>query len=386
MASERLQQGEPIRKRKTKDGRTRYVVRVDTGSNVSGNRSQASSTWSTIKDARDEVARVRTEMKSGTYIAKHEITVRQYLEEWLNGLHSQKPKTVLGYRDALRIVMDALGTRPLQSIAKRDLDSVVTTMLTTGGRNGTGRAPRTVELMLTILNSALESAKEEKRIAVNVAALIDKPRNESSERIGEAWTAPQARIFLGHIAEDRYAAAWRISLYGLRRGEVLGLNWECIDFETSTIKVATTRVVSGRAVITSSTKNRKVRTIKVGPEVIADLKTLKAKQAVERLAAGSTYMGTGLLLVNEVGIPMRPERYGVLFHKHAAAAGLPRIRLHDLRHTTASLLHSRGVPPVVCANYLGHTTEVYLRTYAHLYREDEDAAATSLSALYSKAL
>ena len=97
-------------------------------------------------------------------------------------------------------------------------------------------------------------------------------------------------------------------------------------------------------------------------------------------------MGTGLLLVNEVGIPMRPERYGVLFHKYAAAAGLPRIRLHDLRHTTASLLHSRGVPPVVCANYLGHTTEVYLRTYAHLYREDEDAAATSLSALYSKAL
>jgi len=381
--TERLQIGEPIRKRKTKEGRVRYVVRVDVGLNSDGNRCQAASTWGTIKEARDEVARIRTELRSGKYVGKQETTVSEYLEEWLRGLHSQKPKTVKGYRDALRIVTETLGNKPLQSLSKRDLDTLVTKMLSNGGRKGLGRAPRTVELMLTILSAALEAAKQERRLAVNVASLIAKPKNESREQIGEAWTAEQARIFLRHIENDRFSAAWRMSLYGLRRGEVMGLNWDCINFEASTVKVATTRVVSGGAVITSSTKNREVRTLKVGPEVITDLKRLKALQAVERLAAGSEYTYTGLLLVNEKGTPMRPERYGNLFQDHTKAAGLPRIRLHDLRHTTASLLHSLRLPPAVCANYLGHTTEVFLRTYAHLYSEDEDSAASNLSALYS---
>lgn len=200
------------------------------------------------------------------------------------------------------------------------------------------------------------------------------------------WTADQARTFLDHVANDRYAAAWRLSLYGLRRGEVLGLTWDGIDLEAGTVKVATTRVVAGRAVITSSTKNRKVRTLRVGSEVLADLRHLKATQARERLAAGRAHSSTGLVVVNELGVPMRPERHSDLFQVHAKAAGLPRIRLHDLRHTTASLLHSLGQPPVACAKYLGHTTEVFLRTYAHLYAEDEDATAKGLSAIYAPAL
>ena len=386
MASERLQRGEPIRRRRTKDGRTRYVVRVDVGHDEDGHRRQVSSTWNTMKEARDEVARIRTELRAGTYVGKRETTLAEYLDEWLCGLHRQKAKTVMGYRDALRVVMDAYGAKPLQALTKRDLDSLVTTLLTTGGRRGMGRSPRTVSLMLTILSAALEAAKKEQRIAVNVAALVAKPQNEVREQVGEAWTAEQARKFLTHVASDRYAAAWRLSLYGLRRGEVLGLSWSDIDLDGETVRVATTRVVAGGEVITSSTKNRKVRTLKVGPEVIADLRQLKAAQARERLAAGKAYASTGLVVVDELGVPMRPERYGNLFQEHAKSAGLPRIRLHDLRHTTASLLHSLGQPPAACAKYLGHTTEVYLRTYAHLYADDEDATARGLSALYKQAL
>ncbi len=386
MPTERLQRGEPIRKRKTKDGRVRYVVRVDAGLDSEGSRCQVSSTWDTIKNARDELARIRTEMRAGTYVGKHEITVSEYLEEWLAGLHSQKPKTVLGYRDALRVVMDAYGTKPLQSLTKRDIDLLVSVMLTTGGRNGSGRAPRTIRLMLTMLGAALDVAKKEQRIAVNVASLVAKPQNEDRESIGAAWTATETRRFLATVSNDRYSAAWRLSLYGLRRGEVLGLTWENIDWEAGTIRVATTRVVAGREVIISSTKNRKVRTLRVGPEVVQDLSHLKAMQTRERLAAGAAYTMTGLVVVNELGIPMRPERYGNLFQDHAKEAGLPRIRLHDLRHTTASLLHSLGQPPAACAKYLGHTTQVYLRTYAHLYAEDEDATANGLSALYAKVI
>lgn len=214
MANERIKRGEPIRKRVTKDGRARYVVRVDSGANSNGQRTQTSSTWNTLNEARDEVARIRTEMKTGTYVAKHEITVSEYLEEWLGGLHRQKPKTVLGYRDSLRVVMDALGNKPLQALTKRDVDGLVTTMLTTGGRKGEGRSPRTVSLMLTIFNAALAAAKQEQRVAVNVVSLVAKPQDETDEFVGDAWNADQARIFLHHVADDRYSPAWRLSLYG----------------------------------------------------------------------------------------------------------------------------------------------------------------------------
>jgi hypothetical protein len=124
---------------------------MDAGTERDGKRRQVCSTWDTIAQARDEVARVRTEVKSGTYVGKAETTVSDYLEEWLAGLHDVKPKTVLGYRDALRVVMDAHGSRPLQGLTKAHVSELVSDMLVTGGRKGVGRSPRTVALILTDL-------------------------------------------------------------------------------------------------------------------------------------------------------------------------------------------------------------------------------------------
>lgn len=102
----------------------------------------------------------------------------------------------------------------------------------------------------------------------------------------QAPQAVKARTFLRQVSTDRYAAAWRLSLYGLRRGEVLGLTWANVDLETAEARIVSTRVVAGREVITSSTKNRKGRLVPLGAEVVADLRVLKARQARERLSAG----------------------------------------------------------------------------------------------------
>lgn len=121
----------------------------------------------------------------------------------------------------------------------------------------------------------------------------------------------------------------------------------------------------------------------IGPEVVADLKKLKAQQAKEQLSLGAVYNPANLVVVNEDGTPVRPETYSELFDRHTKTAGLPRIRLHDLRHTTASLLAAAGVPVVDASAMLGHDPVVFQRIYAHALEEGLRKAGGVLAGLYA---
>ena len=380
--SERPKRGEPIRKIKLKDGRTRYRIVIDAGMDGNGRRKQVSSTWDTLDEARTELARVRVETKSGTYVHKRETTVSTYIEGWVENQRQVKQKTRLGYANALKPVVESLGRRPLQAVTKAEISNLVSTMLTSGGRKGTGRSPRTVELMITLLRAALAEAVKDKLLVDNVAASVKVPKSETPP-VGHAWTPEEVKAFLNEVKDDRYLAAWTLSLYGLRRGEVLGLMWNDVDLDRREVTVRQARVVAGRQVVISTTKNSKIRTVPIGPEAAAALKSLKALQAAERLQVGEHYPETDLVVVDERGVPMRPERYGDLFQVHARAAGLPRIRLHDLRHTAATLLKSRGVPMLTAASLLGHDPMIFAKVYGHDYEEDLRRASDTLSDVFT---
>ena len=380
--SERPKRGEPIRKLVLKDGRTRYRVIIDAGGKEGGQRRQVSSTWDTLSEARDEIARIRVEKQSGTYVHKQNITLSAYIEQWLENQHQVKHKTRLGYANALKPAIEVLGARPIQDLGKSDVSGLVNLMLTSGGRKGEGRSPRTVELTLTLLRAVLSEAVKDKLLVNNVAASVKPPKSETPP-IGQAWTPEQVHSFLNHVAGDRYEAAWRLSLYGLRRGEVLGLLWEDVDLGRNEVTVRQTRVVAGKEVVISTTKNGKVRKVPIGSEVATALRSFKSLQAVERLEVGDSYNQQGLVVVDERGIPMRPERYGDLFQAHARAAGLPRIRLHDLRHTAATLLKSKGVPMLTAASLLGHDPMIFAKVYGHDYEEDLRRAANTLSDVFT---
>lgn len=385
MSNERIQRGEPIKRVKRKDGSIVYRLIVDAGKDSDGKRRQVCSTHNTLREARDHLAEVRTQVKRGEFVARHETTVSEFLTDWLKSQHGLKPKTVIGYENALSPVMGAYGRLPIQSLTRRHLDELVRTMLTTGGRKGEGRTPRTVELTLVVLQAALDQAVEDRLVHSNVAKSVKRPKQGLKDATGQAWTADQARAFLSHVADDRYAAAWRLSLYGLRRGEVLGLSWDDIDMEQGIVTVRQTRVVAGRQVITETPKNKKARIVPVGQEVLTDLMALKMTQDIEARDLGHNYNRERLVFVNEAGDPMRPETYTDLFLKHAANAGLPRIRLHDLRHTAASLLASSGVPILTAAGLLGHDPKVFAQVYAHLYPDDLKRASNALAMVFAGA-
>lgn len=141
MSSERIGRNEPIKRVTLKNGKVRYRVRVDAGFDESGKRRQVCSTHDTLRKARNEVARLRTEVLAGTYVAPRDETVSEYIDRWLAGRHNLKPKTVIGYRDALRPLTRSHGDLKVQDVTKAHLDLLVTEMLTTGGRKGRGVPP-----------------------------------------------------------------------------------------------------------------------------------------------------------------------------------------------------------------------------------------------------
>jgi integrase len=360
---------EPIRKLRLKNGTVRYRLVVDVGLRADGRRDQRTSTHPTLREARAELSRIRHEVNRSTYVAPVVLTVGQYLDEWLPGVQRRvRPSTFRGYVDALKPVREALGGHRLQQLSKGDVDRLVGDLLTSGRRiGGKGQAlsPRTVSLTLTILRMALEDALREGRVARNVAKLVDAPKQVHRDM--RTWTPDEVKAFLAVAMRDRLAPAWLLSLYGMRRGEVLGLRWSDVDLEQGTVTISQTRVSVGatRVVVSEPKTQRGRRQLPLDAAVCAALQTLRARQASERLAAGTAYEATGLVVVDEAGQPLRPERYSDRFAQLARAAKVPAIRLHDARHTAATLMHLRGVPLAVISAWLGHADPAFtLRTYA----------------------
>lgn len=327
---------------------------------------------------------VQHETGQGTYVRQSRETLGEYLDEYLKGaIRNLRESTRRNYEGAFLPVREQLGGRRLQSVTKSDVEGLVTWMLTSGrrrgGEAGTGLSARSVRLTLGRLTAALEMAVAEGRIVRNPARYVKPPEHAPRER--ETWTKTEVRRFLAVADVDRLAACWRLSLYGLRRGEVLGLRWSDIDLQATTLTIRQARVLVDYEVRVEQPKSRNgIRTLPVDDLLVAALKALKARQAAERLAAGPAYERTAYVAADELG---RPEWYTDEFHRVSDRAKVRRIRLHESRHTACSLMEKAGVAPSVISAWAGHYSAAFtMATYVHANPEDLAAGRDALAAIY----
>ena len=378
--------GEPIEKVQLQNGRTRYRARVDGPRLENGLRKQLTKTFNTKKDAQTWVRQMRREVEEGTFVAQSKMTVREYLDSWLAGRELLHENTREGYRSDLKPVYDKYGSVLLQALPPAMLIELKQEMRTTGGRQGLGRSPRTIALMLTVLSKSLEAAKDLNLVRINAASPRFVERPKGTDFLGDAWTEEQVAVFLDHVSGDRYEAAWRLSLCGLRRSEVLGLVWGAVDLSSETVNIRQSRTArKGKTLGDTSTivdlpkRPRSIRTIPLPVGVVASLRALRRRQQEDRLRLGETLAADHYVVADEVGQPIHPDTYSAWFQKEARLAGLPIIRLHDARRTAATLLSTLyGVSGDAAASYLGHDPLTYHRTYV-LGDRGHDAVREALS-------
>jgi integrase len=236
-------------------------------------------------------------------------------------------------------------------------------------------SPRSVAYIRGVLRQALNQALRWGLIARNPAALVDPPR--SVRREIAPLSAEQARALLQAAKGDRLEAFYAVALLlGLRRGEVLGLRWPDVNFDQRTLRVRQTiqriaiRLTSGTGgLVPAEPKTDKSRRALSLPDgVIRALRVQRARQTAERLGAGTAWPDSDLVFTSLSGKPLDPKAVHRDFKRLLAKAGLPvTTRLHDLRHSAASLLLAQGVPLRTIMELLGHSSlAMTANVYAHV--------------------
>lgn len=221
----------------------------------------------------------------------------------------------------------------------------------------------------------------------NPAERADPPSQSTVNRARRemrTWTAGQLRRFLDHVRSDRLAAGWIVAATtGVRRGEVLGQRWEDVDLTAARLAARQTLVmVDGRPRLSLPKTPRSRRTIDLDGRTVNALRRWRERQEDDRGRWDDAWCASGLVLTREDGSWVGPDGWSAGFDRHVLAAGLPRIRLHDLRHTHATLLLASGTPPKVVSERLGHTTIAFtLDTYAHVVPGMQAEAANRFAAL-----
>ena len=191
--------------------------------------------------------------------------------------------------------------------------------------------------------------------------------------------------------EEWVRAGFRLTACGLRRSEVLGLAWDAVDLDAGTVRVEASRVKTGRGRVTqrddtkSDASTRTVAVESMHPGTVAALRSLRARQAADRLAAGAGYADGGLVIADALGEGIHPEVYSERWRTLTAAAGLPPIRLHAVRHTLALMLHRGAVAPADAAAMLGHTVGTHLTYYVPKTERGAATAAARVGELLAAA-
>ena len=382
-----------IRKRTytTKTGKetVNWYVVVDLGRDENNKRKQKwHGGFKTRREA--EVARTKIvgDLHDGTYTEPSKLTLREWVEDkWLPVVQTQvKPSTFESYQRNMRQhVLPALGGRKLRDIGPAQLNDLYATLLSSGRRNGGGGlSAKTVRYIHTIAHKALSDALDAGLVATNVAerAKPPRPRTKSSPEV-RFWTPEQLSEFLSFVATHRLSAAFRVSaMTGMRRGEVLGLRWKDIDFDNARIHVRQAIVSVSYELIYSTPKNHRARVIDLDIETVEALRLHRKEQQVDRDEWGADYIDSDLVFCKENGEPIHLQTYSQAFERLVLKSELPTIRLHDLRHTHATIALRAGIPPKVISERLGHESPAFtLKQYAHVIPGMQADAARAIASL-----
>ena len=369
-----------IREKKTKNGGIHYEITVEGERDpLTGKRNRVYKTVKgSKKEAKSALHRLITEVEEGKHTKKTYKTVGEWMDEWLASfLPDISETTRVGYKTKIKCyIKPYLGEILIKSLRAEHVQKMINDML------AKGLSPKNIRDTFNNINAAMKKAVITRLIPYNPCEGVVLPRLKKY----------RAEIYPPKMIHDLLETAKGSNMYlpilllvtvGLRRGELLALRWEDIDFAKNILKVRKNLVRGENGYIIKAPKSEAgIRDIYLGQDVMNILNQERIKYMTDSLAYGKGFQNHGFVVRQEDGSPMRPDSMTRKWRRFLNTHDLPKIRLHDLRHSNATALIQAGVNPRVVQQRLGHSdVNITLNTYTHVLPEMDMEAAQKLDSI-----
>lgn len=341
------------------DVRGLYYVSMDLGRDEEGRRLKQYRTYPNLAAARtglrDFLARREQELQS----PRHQMTLSQWLEYWMDTIvrPNRAETTVYAYQKIIDNHLDpALGDKPLLKLSPRDIQQYYLQI-----QQDAGLSSNTLRRHHDLLSSSFRTAVRQDMLAFSPMDRVEPPRSKLYEA---DFYNPQELKRLYALLEGHWLAlpVKLAGSLGLRREELCGLKWENVNFQRRVIYIREARTAFGATVVQKETKNRaSVRTLYMPEEISGLLAAELERQQLEVPQAG------GHVVLDHKGLPYSPNALSLAFTRFVRKNDLPRVTLHGLRHSFATIASFQGVSLFDIGKALGHSTPATTgRIYTHL--------------------
>jgi integrase len=348
-----------------------WCYRVDVGAPGGQRRQRSKEGFGSKSEALAAMSKLQGDVDGGTYVEPSRQSVAQYLTTWLAGV-DVRASTASSYGLAVRRLLPHIGELPLQGLTRNHVRMAYKSIAETGGIKGGKLKSKTTHNVHLALTRALSAAVEDRLLTFNPAQAAHRLSGDRPEM--KTWLGSELKAFLAQVEDLPTFPLWRLAAStGMRRGELLGLRWRDLDMDAARLSVrqqvarirptGTTDVVWGFG--PPKTKAGK-RSIALDRVTVAALQARRGAWAAEKVLAGEVYEDHDLVFCRPDGRYLDPDVVSQTFERLVAKSGQPRIRLHDLRHSHATLGLAAGVHPKVMQERLGHSSiAVTLDLYSH---------------------
>lgn len=353
----------------------KWSFTVDIGRDpVSNKRLQkTASGFSTKKEAQAACAEMIAQVERGEFQEQSKELFGDFLREFMDNRSKQQTRAST-FHTQMNVVnkhiVPELGKTKLRDMTPMQLEKFYKRKLDEGLR------PSYIRSMHAIITKTLNAALTWELVSRNVASLASPPRVEKTEI--QTWSIEQANHYLEASQDRRLYIVYVLAIYtGMRRGEILGLRWEDVDFERGRISVRQTLCKVGSEIVLQEPKTKSSRRLLSVPEfAMKALSKHKARQNEWKLLCGAAFVHPEMVCTNKNGTYIDPGDVNSDFKMAAKLAHLPQIRFHDLRHTHATLLLRLGENPKIVSERLGHANVgITLDTYSHVLPDMQQALA-----------
>ena len=346
------------------DQRKLYYVSMDLGKDQAGRRIKRYQTYRTLYAARMGLRNFLTHREEELRPPRHELTLADWRESWMDNIvrPTRAETTVYGYQKIIdNHLVPALGDIPLLKLTPMDIQQYYIQV-----QQNASLSSNTLRRHHDLLSSSLRSAVRQDKLLLSPMDRVEPPRAKQKEA---SYYRPEElkqlyTLLEGHPLE---LCAKLAGSLGMRREEICGLKWECIDYQRQLLSIREARTAFGATIVQKETKTRSsVRTLYMPDDVVRLLRAEQERQ-IELFRTGRLSEPSQFVVLDHKGWPYSPNALSLAFTRFVKKNGLPRVTLHGLRHSFATVASFQGVPLFDIGKALGHATPATTgKIYTHL--------------------